>query len=324
MLKPVLPRCLLPIFVLFCFVLPSHAAQGSLVAEITANPNTGPATTTALSLSAGDFVFVACGGDAANIGGSDNYTVTSSPANTWNQLPNEVWNNFYAQQSSYALNVGAGLTTFTCTGDARSYGVDIIVKQYRFPTPIALDTQVGSITANGGGPNNYTSPYFSTTAANELIVFCSMAQFGNSAFSAGTIGGRSAADIISSRNDYDNMGLVCEDLITTSTQSSITATINSNTSQGWGGTVATFAQEAGGGGSGGGGGHRVTLAWNNVEGATNYNIYRLGVKIGSTAANTYTDTTVVAGQIYSYTVTSVNSSGESAQEPVTMFKVPQP
>lgn len=70
--------------------------------------------------------------------------------------------------------------------------------------------------------------------------------------------------------------------------------------------------------------HSVTLTWPAVSGATSYNLYRNGTKLVSVSAPPYKDTTVVAGATYTYAVTSVNGSGESAQTPVTSFLIPTP
>ncbi len=58
----------------------------------------------------------------------------------------------------------------------------------------------------------------------------------------------------------------------------------------------------------------VSLSWNAVANATSYNVYRNGSKVGSATSTTYTDTGLIAGTTYSYTVTEIDpTSGESAQ-----------
>ncbi|AOK31230.1 MULTISPECIES: extracellular catalytic domain type 1 short-chain-length polyhydroxyalkanoate depolymerase [Burkholderia] len=58
----------------------------------------------------------------------------------------------------------------------------------------------------------------------------------------------------------------------------------------------------------------VSLAWNAVANASGYNVYRNGVKVGSTASTSYTDTGLNAATTYSYTVTEIDpQAGESAQ-----------
>ncbi len=55
------------------------------------------------------------------------------------------------------------------------------------------------------------------------------------------------------------------------------------------------------------------LSWTASTGATSYNIYRNGTKIGTTTTTTYTDnSTLTNGSNYSYYVTAANSSGESS------------
>ena len=89
---------------------------------------------------------------------------------------------------------------------------------------------------------------------------------------------------------------------------------------------------ASGAGSGGGGGGTapaaptglgtsgatsgsMTLAWSAVSGATGYNVYRGGTKVNASAVTTtsYTDTGLAPSTTYSWTVTALNVSGESAQ-----------
>jgi chitodextrinase len=78
----------------------------------------------------------------------------------------------------------------------------------------------------------------------------------------------------------------------------------------------------------------VTLAWNASTGATRYDVYRSGTKVGSSASTSYTDDGLSPGTTYIYTVTAVftnhiytvtalNSSSESA-EPQTVKAATQP
>ena len=64
--------------------------------------------------------------------------------------------------------------------------------------------------------------------------------------------------------------------------------------------------------SGVAGDQTATLTWNVVAGATSYNVYRNGTKITSVAGNTYTDSGLTNGTAYSYTVTCIKNSVESA------------
>ena len=63
---------------------------------------------------------------------------------------------------------------------------------------------------------------------------------------------------------------------------------------------------------------QVILSWQSVPDADSYNIYRDGVLIDSTTSTSYTDTNVINGQTYTYTITAVNNDGESLpSSPVT-------
>jgi virginiamycin B lyase len=56
-----------------------------------------------------------------------------------------------------------------------------------------------------------------------------------------------------------------------------------------------------------------SLSWDADSGASSYNIYRNGTKIDSTTSTSYTDSSLTSDGSYSYTITAVNSSGESDQ-----------
>jgi fibronectin type 3 domain-containing protein len=60
-------------------------------------------------------------------------------------------------------------------------------------------------------------------------------------------------------------------------------------------------------------GNSVSLSWSASSGATSYNVYRGGTKVGSSTSTSYTDTGLAASTTYSYAVTAVNSVGESAK-----------
>lgn len=54
------------------------------------------------------------------------------------------------------------------------------------------------------------------------------------------------------------------------------------------------------------------MTWDAVEGATQYNIYRDGAKVGESETNSYEDTGLTASTTYEYKVSAVNATGESA------------
>lgn len=61
------------------------------------------------------------------------------------------------------------------------------------------------------------------------------------------------------------------------------------------------------------GDNKVDLGWTAVSGATSYKVYRGGTLLASPTTNSYSDTTALNGTSYSYTVSAVNTAGESAQ-----------
>ena len=63
----------------------------------------------------------------------------------------------------------------------------------------------------------------------------------------------------------------------------------------------------------------VVLQWAASVNADRYDVYRDGAKLGSTEGTQYVDTTPEANQTYVYTVKAVNSGGESAGTPITVY-----
>ncbi|HEY0693658.1 MAG TPA: cellulose binding domain-containing protein [Kribbella sp.] len=57
----------------------------------------------------------------------------------------------------------------------------------------------------------------------------------------------------------------------------------------------------------------VSLSWSAVSGATSYNVYRNGTKVGTSSGTSYTDTGLTASTAYSYQVSASNSVGEGAK-----------
>ncbi|WBQ04917.1 glycoside hydrolase family 18 protein [Kribbella sp. CA-293567] len=57
----------------------------------------------------------------------------------------------------------------------------------------------------------------------------------------------------------------------------------------------------------------VTLNWSAASGATSYNVYRNGSKVGTPTGTSYTDSGLTANTAYSYQVSGSNSAGEGAK-----------
>jgi chitinase len=57
----------------------------------------------------------------------------------------------------------------------------------------------------------------------------------------------------------------------------------------------------------------VSLSWTGSSGATGYNVYRNGTKVGSPAGTSFTDSGLAASTTSTYQVTATNSAGESAK-----------
>ncbi|MGZ0149249.1 cellulose binding domain-containing protein [Kribbella sp. WER1] len=83
--------------------------------------------------------------------------------------------------------------------------------------------------------------------------------------------------------------------------------LNSGSCSGGGGGTAPGAPS---GLSGTASASSVSLTWSAASGATSYNVYRNGTKVGSPAGTSYTDSGLSASTAYSYQVSASNSAGE--------------
>ncbi len=67
----------------------------------------------------------------------------------------------------------------------------------------------------------------------------------------------------------------------------------------------------------------ANLNWNAVSNATSYNVYRNGTRVGSPTSPSFSDSGLTAQTTYSYTVSAVNSAGESARSGAVSVTTPQ-
>ena len=209
------------------------------VAETGAGPFAS-ITSPSLTLSAGQMVDVYCrnGTSTANA-----FTFSSTPSNTWVALSAQAMNNSEGNgQFGYAFNVGAGSTTFTCTPATSAGYMSMIVLVYS-TSPIfsTLNTTVGTSAFSAPG-ETFTSPAFSTTQAG-VIVLCSSAGTAADGWTAGTIAGSSATirQVAASGGIGSNSDAACEDIISATSQTSVTGTITLSASgRGYSLTVGAF------------------------------------------------------------------------------------
>jgi hypothetical protein len=202
--------------------------------------NVGFITSPAITLSAGDFVLVSC---RTGNGLATSIAVTSSPSNAFKQLAVQAGGPG-SQQSSYAVNVRSGSTTFTCTPNAPSPYQSMIVLDYGVsPNTVFLDKQAGSTTPS---KPTYTSPAFSTSSsAAELMILCGTVGGGNNIFTAGSFGPlKTTLRGVSASSLKSNADMACEDAIAPTRQASIWGRIAYGSSQPWAATVGAFLLEA--------------------------------------------------------------------------------
>jgi hypothetical protein len=207
--------------------------QSTFVTTTSATP-IASITSPALTLTAGDFVFVACRTGTS----TTTITATSTPANTFTRSSGTGTASLGTIQTSWSFGVAAGSTTFTCTPAGTGPFQNMVVLEYHPGFLTTIDSQVGS--SGSGTGTTITSASFST-AAKGLIIMCVTTNAGNH-MTAGTIGSGSAtlrevSDGIGT-NTAANTG--CEDSITAASQSTITGTLTLNASENWVSTVNSF------------------------------------------------------------------------------------
>jgi hypothetical protein len=197
--------------------------------------NVASITSPAITLGAGDFVHVSC---RTGYGSIKSIVVTSSPSNTFTQLAIQAGGPG-SQQSSYAMNVRAGSTTFTCTpNDGAAYQSMIVLDYGVSPNSGALDQQVGSTTP---AEPTYTSPTFTSSSGAELIILCGTVASTDYAFTAGPIGSlRTTLRGVSAPSLRSHADAGCEDAIARVGQKSITGRMTYGSKQPWAVTVGTF------------------------------------------------------------------------------------
>jgi hypothetical protein len=249
-------RLLLALVLLFIAVQGAQAQ--SLVSHTegsnkTASTQSTIATSSTMNVASGN-TLVACVRQGTNNtapssvgdGGSNAFThITASDAtfNSTNLL--SLWVN----QNS----VANATATFTATwGTAQAFN-SILVRQY---SGVALSGAVdASGTGTAAGPvSSVTSSAFTTTQAAELIAVCATASGTTLTFSAGSIGGTTAANLLADGAGGAEMTGE-EDLTVSSIQTAITAAMSNGTSvTGWEISVVTLkapSSSAGGAGAGG-------------------------------------------------------------------------
>ena len=205
------------------FVSTTYVAEtnGSNVASISSTTSGCPTSCGgALTLIAGQLVYNYC-----RTGGGTSLTaivVTDTLGNTWTPLTLVHDGAFGNAQVSYSFITIGGSANFTCTPSTVAPYQSLITLVYNVGSLSTLDTQVGSTNTLVA---SYTSPSFSTSTSNGLVLVCATVAASSSAWNAGTIGGVTAT--IRGVSNTGGIGATadaaCEELITTSPQTSITA-----------------------------------------------------------------------------------------------------
>ena len=189
----------------------------------------------ALTVTAGQLVYNYC----RSAGNPTAIVTTDTLGNIWTPLTIEH-NGSSTGQTSYSFITTGGSDNFICTTSSSFPYQSLITLVHNAGSLTTLDTQVGSTNA---AVASYTSPSFSTSTSNGLIIVCASTSTNSAAWMAGTIGGVSAT--IRGVSNTGGIGATadsaCEELITTSPQTSITAIgLGIGGSRDYVGTVGAF------------------------------------------------------------------------------------
>lgn len=186
-------------------------------------------TSSALTITSGDIVAFYCRG-----GNNASFTASSSPSNTIASLPLRQPSPAGSGQMFYVLGAVSGSTTFTCTQSISSAFQGISVVQYH-PGSITAEDSTNSFSQIGASSGSFTSSSFSTSSRG-LVILCADASFASGNFTAGLIGG-----VSSTLRTTASWFPPCEDRITTTSLSSVTAAVSTATGSGtWTGAVLIF------------------------------------------------------------------------------------
>jgi hypothetical protein len=186
--------------------------------------STTTATTPAVTLSSGDFVFMWCNGGFPA-------SPSSSPANSFNSLTEAASGPDGTGQGFYIPSAAAGSTTFTCTqaSTAQFQGATVMVYHTASPATGAVysGTDISS-SATTGCTTSCNSASFSTSGP-ALVIFCGQIN-ANANWTAGNIGANAATLRASGSGSpgsptFTGTNPVCEDNQFTSAQTGITSSI---------------------------------------------------------------------------------------------------
>ena len=198
-------------------------------------------TSPSIVLAAGDFVVVSCG-TPENLTSS---VATSTPANTFAPLTFANNANGTGIQTSYAMNVSAGSTTFTCTPNASAGYQSMVVLDYSgVATSAALDVNIGD--GSQWDPGYVSAPFSTTSSATELMLLCGRWGDFTKTFTAGSMGAASAVlRGVSGSSITGNANQACEEVTTTATQTNITASLTYGQSNPIAVNIGTFISRVG-------------------------------------------------------------------------------
>lgn len=205
------------------------------------NENGGPDTTTAtvsISPNSGDLLY-----GFSRHGTNSTASITFTDAhNTWTKVGSLIANTGItsAAQMSYAPNAVAGTYTVTVTfGATVGFGSVFVCNLAGMATSSPLDG-AGATCVNTTGATSCTSGTFTTTNANDVLVFSCTVDSTSNTFTAGAIGGVTATLRATSDNDAGT-----EDRTVSATQSGITARMVVNVSHKWICQAAAFKNAGG-------------------------------------------------------------------------------
>jgi hypothetical protein len=229
---------ILSLLLLAQFTVPMHTGAlaggaGASIAYIANASGTGSAgtgsTTGSLNVTAGDKLIVFCVSGGAN----NTMTMTDTIGNTFGKGTHQNDASIGNTDMFYAVSSASNAAdSFTCTNSNGANNITLVALQYRGGASSGI---ADVLTNNAGISGAWTTSAFNTSAAQEVVVQC--AEVGTYT-AAGQIGGVTAIRRFDS--GVTSFDVSCQDVIFSSIQTSITASITIVGSSSYNGQMGAF------------------------------------------------------------------------------------
>ena len=213
------------------------STQGSTTSSATS------IATSAIKSSTGDFVFISAGhvvGTSAPLSISDTCGNTYTHASSLDFNPSAT----SVVTTWYSIGItGCSSNVFTANWGSSVNSPNIVAREYNpNGATITVDITPSPTTSSAAGQTSFTSPAFTTTGTNEVII-ANMGVGSSASFTLGTIAGQSATNFQQTGATFGIIGT--EDLIVASIETGVTASMNFNSNSNTGMSIIAFKGSGG-------------------------------------------------------------------------------